>query len=53
MPFLLAFFFGQGIPLVNLIMAFKAQSGYQIVISLDPPAFAPAPIGVGGLNHVA
>jgi hypothetical protein len=53
MPFLLAFFFGQGIPLVNLVMAFQAQSSYQVVISLHPPAFAPAPIGVGSLNHVA
>ena len=53
MPFLLAFFFGKGIPLVYLVIAFQTKGGYQIVISLDPLALAPAPIGVGGLNHVA
>jgi ActR/RegA family two-component response regulator len=53
LPFLLTFFFIEGIPLVNLIMAFQAQSRHQIVISFNSSTFAAAPICVGCLHYIA
>jgi hypothetical protein len=51
-PLSLAFFLGQVLALVNLVMALEAQSSDQIVICLNASPFATAPITVSRLNAI-
>jgi hypothetical protein len=51
-PLSLAFFLSQVFALIDFIVTSQAQSSDQIVISLDAPALATAPITVSRLNAI-